>query len=94
MKPGATCLMSFFIINSESEDLMIRQPNHMGFPVDKGFYRLHSSKVDTANVAYNEDWILEKLENASLKMETIKYGQWCDRVSYFDYQDLLICSKI
>ena len=94
MKPGATCLMSFFIINCESEDLMIKRPTHMNFPINKGFYRLHSSQVDTANVAYDEEWILEKLENAGLKMEIIKYGQWVGRSIYFDYQDLLICSKI
>jgi len=93
MKPGATCLISFFIVNCESEDLMINQPTHMNFPINKGFYRLHSSQVDTANVAYDEEWLLEKLENAGLKMQTIKYGQWCGRSSYFDYQDLLICRK-
>lgn len=94
MKPGANCLMSFFIVNCESEDLMIKQPNHMNFPVNKGFYRLHSTQVDTANVAYDEEWLLDKLDKAGLKMESIKYGQWCGRTSYFDYQDLLICSKI
>jgi len=93
MKPGSKCLMSFFIVNCESEDLMIKQPTHMNFPINKGFYRLHSSMVDTANVAYDEEWLLEKLENAGLKMETIKYGQWCGRHLYFDYQDLVICCK-
>ena len=93
MKPGATCLISFFIVNCESEDLMIKQPTIMDFPINNGFYRLHSSLVDTANVAYDEEWLLEKLGNAGLKMETIKYGQWCGRSSYFDYQDLMICRK-
>jgi hypothetical protein len=45
-------------------------------------------------VAYDEEWLLEKLENAGLKMESIQYGQWCGRDSYFDYQDLVICSKV
>jgi len=94
MKPGATSLMSFFIVNCESEDLMIKKPTHMNFPINKGFYRLHSAQVDTANVAYDEEWLLEKLGNAGLKMETIKYGQWCGRANFFDYQDLLICSKV
>jgi len=94
MKPGATCLMSFFIVNCESEDLMIKKPTHMTFPINKGFYRLHSSQVDTANVAYDEEWLLEKLDKAGLKIDDIKYGQWCNRDTYFDYQDLLICSKV
>jgi ubiquinone/menaquinone biosynthesis C-methylase UbiE len=94
MKPGATCLISFFIVNCESEDLMIKKPTHMNFPINKGFYRLHSAQVDTANVAYDEEWLLEKLEKAGLKFEHIKYGEWCGRDNYFDYQDLLVCSKI
>ncbi len=94
MKPGSSCLMSLFIVNCESEDLMIKHPTHMNFPVNKGFYRLHSSQVDTANVAYDEEWLLEKLENSGLKLEAIKYGQWCGRSIYFDYQDLVICSKL
>jgi ubiquinone/menaquinone biosynthesis C-methylase UbiE len=94
MKPGATCLMSFFIVNCVSEDLMFKKPTHMNFPINKEFYRLHSAQVDTANVAYDEEWLLEKLENAGLKMESIQYGQWCGRDSYFDYQDLVICSKV
>jgi len=93
MKPGATTLMSFFIINCASEDLMIKKPTHMNFPINKGFYRLHSPKVATANVAYDEEWLLDKLEKAGLEMQTIKYGQWCGRDHYFDYQDLVICRK-
>jgi len=94
MKPEATCLMSFYIVNCESEDLMIRQPTPVNFPVNKGFYRLSSSQVANFNVAYDEEWLLEKLEHSGFKMETIKYGQWCGRGSYLDYQDLLICSKV
>jgi ubiquinone/menaquinone biosynthesis C-methylase UbiE len=94
MKPGATCLISYFIVNCESEDLMIKQPTQMNFPINKGFYRLHSAKVDTANVAYDEEWLLEKLGKAGLKMVSIQFGQWCGREHFFDYQDLLICRKI
>jgi len=94
MKPGASCLMTFFLINAESENLMIHRPTHMNFPVNKGYYRLHSGKVDTANVAYDEAWIFDKLSSSGLKVETLKYGQWCGRRNYFDYQDLLICSKL
>ncbi len=94
MKPGATCLMSFFIVNCVSEDLMIKKPTHMNFPVNKGFYRLQSTQDNTANVAYDEEWLLEKLENAGLKMDSIHYGQWCGRDHFLEHQDLMICSKV
>jgi len=94
IKSGSTCLMSFFIVNCESEDLMIKQPTHMNFPINKGYFRLNTTQVGTTNVAYDEEWLLEQLENAGLKMETIKYGQWCGRSIFFDYQDLLVCRKV
>jgi len=93
LKSGGKCFMTFFIINCASENLMLTQPTHMNFPINKGFFRLHSAKVDTANVAYDEEWLLQKLDNAGLKMIDIKYGQWCGREYYFDYQDIIICEK-
>jgi len=94
MKSGATSLMSLFIVNCESEDLMIKKPTQMNFPFNKGFYRLHSLQAENKQVAYDEEWLLEKLSTAGLKMEGIKYGNWCGRNSCFDYQDLLICRKV
>jgi SAM-dependent methyltransferase len=94
MKPGATALLSLFIINCESEDMMIKKPTQMNFPYNKGFYRLHSLQVENKQVAYDEEWLLEKLSFAGLKMEGIKYGSWCGRNSDFDHRDLLICRKI
>ncbi len=94
MKPGAVCLVSFFLLNAESEDLMQNHPTHMNFPHNKGFYRLHSGQVDTANVAYDESWVQSKLKAVNLETGQIHYGQWCGRPEFTDYQDLVICRKI
>jgi len=94
MKTGALCVMSLFIINCESEDLIIKKPAHMNFPLNKGFYRLQNAPYNSPIVAYDEEWLLIKLESAGLKMETIKYGQWCGRTYYLEYLDLLICRKV
>ncbi len=94
LKQGGKSFMTFFIVNCTSENLMLTKPTHMNFPFNKGFYRLHSSRVDTANVAYDEEWLLQKLDEAGLRMLEIKYGQWCGRDQYFDYQDIIICEKV
>jgi SAM-dependent methyltransferase len=94
MKSGASCLISMYIVNCESEDLMIKKPTQTNFPVNKGFYRLQSLQDGDVKVAYDEEWLLEKLENAGLKMQSIKYGNWCGRKFYLDYEDLIICSKV
>lgn len=93
LKPGGNCLATFFLINEDSERLMASSPNHMNFPIDKGHYRLHSGKVDAANVAYREEWVAGMLAANSLETEKIYYGQWCGREQYHDYQDILILRK-
>lgn len=93
MKPGSKCIMQLFIVNCESENLMLTQPAALHFPVNKGLYRLQS-KTGKLLVAYDEEWLFEKLENAGLKMESIKYGSWCGRKHFFEYEDMLICSKV
>lgn len=94
LKPGGTCFFTAFIVNCESEDLMITNPSVVNFPINKGFYRMQSKKVNTANVSYDEEWLLGQLDNSGLKMEHIKYGQWCGRKLYVDFQDIVVCRKI
>lgn len=94
MKPGSSCFMTFFLVNSESENLMATAPTHMNFPVNKGHYRLHSAAVDTANVAYSEDWVESRLKFHGLQKESVHYGQWCGRERFLDYQDIIICRKV
>ena len=93
MKPGGTCLIMMFIVNCESENLMITKPTPLNFPFNKGLYRLQSKEAH-CQVAYDEEWLLEKVENADLKMEAIKYGSWCGRRHYLETEDMLICSKV
>jgi SAM-dependent methyltransferase len=93
MKPGATALISFFLVNEDSEIMMKTRPNHMNFPINKGIYRLHSASVDTANVAYDESWVRQKMNANGIGIEAIYYGQWCGRDHFTDYQDLMICKK-
>ncbi|MBK7028526.1 MAG: class I SAM-dependent methyltransferase [Bacteroidales bacterium] len=93
MKPGGTCFASFFLLNDESEALLKQQPTHMNFPIDKGFYRLHSSRVNTANIAFKEEWVKDEVKKSGLAMNSIHYGGWCPRKEFLDYQDIIICSK-
>jgi len=93
LKPGGNCLISFFMVNEESESLMEQRPTHMNFPIRKGFYRLHSQQVDTANVAYDESWVRAQLAASGLVTRSVHYGEWCGRTNFLDYQDIVICSK-
>lgn len=93
LKKGGYCFFTCFLWNAESEEALAHIPNHMTFPVNRGHYRLHSAQVDTANVAYQEEWIFEQLTDCGLVVEQVHYGQWCGREKYYDYQDIVVCRK-
>ena len=93
LKPGGTCFSTFFLLNAESKALLAEGKSFMKFDFDYGNYRLHSQKVETANVAYREEYILSLLAKNSMEFKSLHYGQWCARENYFDYQDILVAQK-
>jgi len=93
LKPGGTCFCTFFLLNTESKALLANGSSFMKFDFDHGNYRLHSQKVETANVAYKEEYILSLLAKNNMQLKSLHYGQWSARKEYFDYQDILVAQK-
>ncbi len=93
LKPGGKCLATFFLLNDESKSLLDNGSSFMTFDFAYGNYRLHSQKVKTANVAYEEHFILSLLAKYNMELKSSHYGQWSSRKEYFDYQDILVVQK-
>ncbi|HMQ47541.1 MAG TPA: class I SAM-dependent methyltransferase [Saprospiraceae bacterium] len=95
LKPGGTCFATFFIWNSESAALASANPAFQ-FPYDRGHYRLMDEKVQSANVAFDESWLMEKaIFPSGLEVSKAYYGYWSGRskVDCIDFQDILILNK-
>ena len=96
LKKRGRCLATFFILNIESKKYL-EHNSAFTFPHIFGHYRLMDVKVKSANVAYEEQYIIEHLAKENgIMINAIKYGRWCGRPKdyAFDFQDIVVMEKI
>ena len=95
LKPGGLCFSTFFLINEESKKGLANNTD-FHFPYDYGHYRLMDDKVRSANVAYLEQYLRQRLlMDKPLTIEKIDYGYWCNRKKEDckDFQDIVLIRK-
>ncbi|MDD4143625.1 MAG: hypothetical protein PHN68_03215, partial [Prolixibacteraceae bacterium] len=95
LKQGGTCLATFFIFN-EKEEKYISESNSFSFPFKKEGYRLMDQNVKSANVAFNEQHILNIIEDKGFKITNIVNGYWKNidnKNELTDFQDIIIMNK-
>ncbi|MDX6188486.1 class I SAM-dependent methyltransferase [Flavobacterium sp. Fl-318] len=95
LKPGGKCLSTFFIYNDEIETAISKQNSAFNFPYKEEGYRLMNQKVPSANIAFEEEYLLNMITQSNLKLKKKIYGSWANRQNknLFDYQDILILEK-
>ncbi|HUL01247.1 MAG TPA: class I SAM-dependent methyltransferase [Nitrospirota bacterium] len=95
LKTGGKCLITFFILNQESENLINsgRSTQDFRYKMD-GYLTINDSDPEAA-IAYNEEFIIGLFNKYGLKIsKPIHYGSWCKRDNFLSYQDLIIAQKI
>ena len=94
MKPGARCLVTFFLITPESQQLIKSGAADFEFvSAADGHYVADPENVEGA-VAYSEGMVRELYEQHALQIaEPIRYGSWCGRKDGLSYQDILIATR-
>jgi ubiquinone/menaquinone biosynthesis C-methylase UbiE len=95
MKSGGRCLTTFFLLNSESRDLM---PKKALFDLNFKYRGLHCRTLNRTcpeiGVAYDETYIRRLYARHGLKiLEPIHYGGWCGREAYLSSQDMVVAVK-
>jgi ubiquinone/menaquinone biosynthesis C-methylase UbiE len=94
LKKNGRCLISYFLLNSESRALIDAHLSSLNF-----HHVLENCRVnDMANpeiaVAYEEEYIRGLYSKLGLEIvRPIKYGLWCGRKPYLSYQDIIVASK-
>ena len=95
LKPGGKVLITFFLLNGESKQLMETGRSKLDFK-----YRI-TDECKTTNagipedaVAYEEDFVLSILQQYRLAIyQSTYYGSWCGRETYLTFQDLIVVQK-
>ena len=94
LKPGSRCLISFFLLNRDSRDLLQSGRSTIAFPYEKTDCRIASLDTPEGAVAFDEDLVREVLSQRGLEIEDpIRYGGWCGRRPRQSYQDLVLAVK-
>jgi len=94
LKPGGRSLISWLMLNSESEDLVKRNKSALEVIHPMGECRVMNPAIPEEAVAYPEAKILEFYGEAGFEVEPpIRYGSWCGRSNFLSLQDICIARK-
>lgn len=94
LKPGGRCLITFFILNEESLNLMHSGKSRFDFNYNLG--GCFSTEMDTPEeaIAYEEKVVKNLFDqNGLLITPSVYYGAWCGREKFFTHQDLIVAEK-
>jgi ubiquinone/menaquinone biosynthesis C-methylase UbiE len=95
LRPGGRCFATFFLLNPESEELMLAGASTLEFRHVVGRCRVEHINVPEDAVAYMETDIRALLSKYGLALRAPIYGgRWCGRRKYTRYQDIAIIIKI
>ncbi len=94
LRPQGRCLITFFLLNAESKNLIEKKLSSLDFRYDLGTCWTTDKLVPEAAIAYEEAFVRAALENCRLTLaEPIHYGAWCGRKEFLSYQDIVVGVK-
>jgi len=95
LKTEGKCLITFFLLNEESENLVCSGRSTLDFLYKiEGCLTINENDPETA-IAYSEEFVLRLFKKYGLKIaQPIYYGSWCKRDTFLTYQDLIIATKM
>ena len=94
LKPGGRCLITWFLLNDESKQLIECGKSSLKFayPVEGGL--TVNPNVPEIAIAYDEAHVLELYAREGIRLSCpIHYGSWCGRTEYLSYKDICIGHK-
>ncbi|WP_447980625.1 class I SAM-dependent methyltransferase [Candidatus Nitrospira bockiana] len=94
LRVGGRCLLTFLLLNEESEALLLKGASSLPLSHDRGHYRINSLVHPEAAVGYQEGYVFDVCRNAGLEMRRpVYYGGWCGRDVFMSYQDIAVATK-
>lgn len=94
LKPGKKCLITYFILNSETDHNIQAKKSTLDFkyPIEGGWTT--EEFVPEAAIACEETIIRQMYQKYNLKIdEPILYGAWSGREQFVSFQDIIVATK-
>jgi ubiquinone/menaquinone biosynthesis C-methylase UbiE len=94
LRDGGRSMITFFLLNQEALKLMESGVSTITFKYDLEGCRARERGTPEVGVAYPEGTVRALYKQYRLEIEEpIRYGSWCGRRGYLDYQDIVVASK-
>ena len=94
LKTGRTCMITYFLLNAESLELVEAGASTQDFRFELDGCRVRNKEVPERAVAYQEEDIRGLYGKLHLEIvKPIRYGSWCGRPEYLSYQDIVVARK-
>ena len=94
LKPGGRCLITFFLLNQESLDLIETGRSTLDLRHGEGAYRVADPLVPERTIGYDERYVEQLYARCGLAVRRpIHYGSWCGRGDFLSYQDVVVAEK-
>jgi len=95
MKPDGRCLITCFLLNDESRSLIKDGRSTLTFDYVVEHTAVHRTSVPEAAVAFDEEEMLNVLEDRGLSVDKpIRFGSWCGREEFLSYQDMILARPV
>lgn len=94
LRPGGTCLITFFLLNEEARRRMRSGRSTIDFRYEIDGCVTADQDTPEEAIAYEESFVKHLFERHGLQIAgPIHYGSWCGRQTFLTYQDLIIAKK-
>jgi SAM-dependent methyltransferase len=93
LAPKGRCLITFFLLNDESEQLIAAGRSTLDFEHVFDGYRIESIEKPELAIAFPEKWIRGLYGKHGLRIQRVDHGSWCGRADHLSYQDLILATK-
>lgn len=94
LKPGGRCLITWFLLNPESEGLIRAGVSSLEFTHPIGDCMTTNPETPEEAICYRLESVIALYERIGLQLESpIRYGSWCGRKHFLSYQDICIGRK-
>lgn len=95
LRPGGTCLITFFLINPKSEALIQSGKSLQDFQHNIGICRIVNQDMPESSTGYEEAHIRSLYTKYNLAIiEPIHFGGWSGRETFTSYQDIVCARKL
>lgn len=96
LKPSGKCLATFFTYNNRSEGLISDPSYYFNFKYKFENYRLMDKKVENANIAIEESFLIKIIKEIGFQNIKIEHGFWKDpneKLYERNFQDIFVFQK-